>query len=357
MLALGLLKEPAKAEHTGALGRLRHLFEASTEDPRDPRPLSHRSNRTSVSRTAASNAAAPEPTLSQLRRKHRRLPRPQSESLECTDIDPELGMDAEWLASISLHDWSGGSSSFYPNHNQERARRRKLQPLRPAMLRRPVVVPPVSVGSSATLNIGSVDDLPDEDSRWDPHESSTSLSIPHGEGSSTTRTLTKLSARSLTSWALEAPEGSEPTRLTKSALEMIAAAGAAGGYLNFQNWSITDDYIEALLEAHDGVAPETQTRFSLTDVPFGLQGVKHIQLAGNLLTERGLEALVYCHGPSETLQTLSLGSNRLGREASSTERLCAAITALPNLTEQGSKFLNPTNENAQDCNKYRKKTG
>eukprot|EP00439_Symbiodinium_sp_Y106_P081675 s107_g20.t2 len=231
----------------------------------------------------------------------------------------------------------------------------------------------VSVGSSATLNIGSVDD---KDSRWDPHESSTSLSIPHGEGSSTTRAMTKLSARSLTSWApssvcpkgsvdrkwpglvtrvppisclplevsagqarremtkaLEAPGGPEPTRLTKSALEMIAAAGAAGGYLNFQNWSITDDYIEALLEAHDGVAPETQTRFSLTDVPVGLQGVKHIQLAGNLLTERGLKALVYCHGPSETLQTLSLGSNRLGREASSTELLCAAITALPNLTE------------------------
>lgn len=378
-------EEPAKAEQTGALGRLRHLFESSAEDPRDPRPLSHRSNRTSVSRAAASTAAAPEPTLSQLRRKHRRLRFPRFAE---KGAEEELGMDAEWLASISLHDWSGGSdddegfdpqssywttggsSSFYPNHNQERARRRKLQPLRPAMLRRPVVVPPVSVGSSATLNIGSVDD---KDSRWDPHESSTSLSIPHGEGSSTTRAMTKLSARSLTSWApssvcpkgsvdrkwvtrvppisclplevsagqarremtkaLEAPGGPEPTRLTKSALEMIAAAGAAGGYLNFQNWSITDDYIEALLEAHDGVAPETQTRFSLTDVPVGLQGVKHIQLAGNLLTERGLKALVYCHGPSETLQTLSLGSNRLGREASSTELLCAAITALPNLTE------------------------
>jgi len=60
------------------------------------------------------------------------------------------------------------------------------------------------------------------------------------------------------------------TQKTIATLDALSLVGSAGGYLSFENWGLTDDYLEALLEAHDGLGQETNA----ADVPTGLVGAK-----------------------------------------------------------------------------------
>ncbi|CAE8628737.1 unnamed protein product [Polarella glacialis] len=107
------------------------------------------------------------------------------------------------------------------------------------------------------------------------------------------------------------------------------AGGSAGGYLNFERWGLTDDYIESLLEAY-------VSRDGAESKP-GLVGVEHVNLSGNLLTEQGVAALVAGDGPASNLFGLNLSSNRLGVKVEETGRttrsLASSLSDLRNLTE------------------------
>mmetsp|Transcript_101952 Transcript_101952/g.186148 ORF Transcript_101952/g.186148 Transcript_101952/m.186148 type:complete len:1297 (-) Transcript_101952:61-3951(-) len=75
---------------------------------------------------------------------------------------------------------------------------------------------------------------------------------------------------------------------------------ATGDYLSFERWGLNDDYIEALLSAHNDEESE-QIR---------LRGMKHLNLSENQLTERGI-AILMDNGTPDALMSLNLSYNLL----------------------------------------------
>lgn len=375
-------KEEKVQEETesGALGQLRHLFEQSQQSPGRSRPLLHSSSSwvlqsQEIVKDKKGNLNLP--TFANWRHKHARLRFPRlaekagyDEELHRRtaalaagrrrDIDSDDEEEERFLDTFS--NWIG--SSALSLHSSQRAlRQRRLGPSpRPAILRRQDAVPPVSIGTTSTFHISEMDmgpilpnpmeqsttslfsaassrHPPPSTSSWAPSMSASSQAavdrkwlsrvapiscLPSGANTSAVRSdlldqerqrlSSKKSGRTLR------------TQKTIATLDALSLVGSAGGYLSFENCGLTDDYLEALLEAHDGLGQETNA----ADVPTGLVGVKHIHLGGNLLTERGLKALVSAEGPTETLKTLTLTSNRLGLEG---RLLCECLWNLERLTE------------------------
>eukprot|EP00930_Biecheleria_cincta_P022335 TRINITY_DN16310_c0_g8_i1.p1 TRINITY_DN16310_c0_g8~~TRINITY_DN16310_c0_g8_i1.p1 ORF type:complete len:1606 (+),score=285.74 TRINITY_DN16310_c0_g8_i1:302-4819(+) len=117
-----------------------------------------------------------------------------------------------------------------------------------------------------------------------------------------------------------------------------ASGGAAGGYLSFENWGLTDDYIEALVEAQESGQPSDSRKMAQgmrdsVEMAGGLAGVHFINLSGNLLTENGLAALVSDVAVAENLGGLNLSSNRLGSGPEAVPLLLKHITKLSRLLE------------------------
>ncbi|CAJ1455642.1 unnamed protein product [Effrenium voratum] len=334
--------------------------------------------------------ALAKPTFAQLRKKHGRLRFPRlaekagyDEELnrrnaalaagrrrESTpnESDEEDELEERSLDTRSF--WTMGSttgSTFYSSYSSQRAlRHRRLGPSpRPAILRRQHPVPAVSVGTTSTFhvnpldaqndlmglglpsmgastasllssNLASTQPAPSTVSSWAP-------SVAASQGSVDRKWLARVAPisylpseagtcamrKDLLMEELQRLAGRKSMRMqrTVQALDSLTSAGSAGGYLSFENWGLTDDYLEALLEAHDGLGVREK---KITDVPNGLVGVKHIHLGGNLLTERGLQVLVSVEGPADTLQTLNLTSNRLGLQGGS---LCDSVASLYSLVE------------------------
>lgn len=118
-----------------------------------------------------------------------------------------------------------------------------------------------------------------------------------------------------------------------------ASGGSAGGYLSFENWGLTDDYIEALLDAQEG-SQNLDSRnqlarglFDSVDMASGLAGVHFINVSGNLLTEKGLAALASDDVLAENLEGLNLSSNRMGAGPEAVQQLLNHITRLSKLAE------------------------
>lgn len=373
-------KEEKVYEETalGALGQLRHLFEA--QSPSRSRPLYSSSSTRALESPKAVTKATNVPTFANWRHKHSRLRFPRlaekagyDEELHRRnvalaagrrrDIDSDEEEEERFLESHS--NWTLGSTALSSWHSSQRAlRNRRLGPSpRPAILRRQDAVPPVSIGTTSTFHVSEMDmgpvipnpmeqsttslfssaassKPPPSASSWAPSLSAASQAsvdrkwlsrvapiscLPSGANTSAVRQdlLCQERAR-LTS---KKSRKTLRTQKTLATLDALSLVGSAGGYLSFENWGLTDDYLEALLEAHDGLGQETK---SAADVPTGLVGVKHINLSGNLLTERGVKALVSVDGPTDTLKTLTLTSNRLGLEGS---LLCESLWTLEHLTE------------------------
>ncbi|CAJ1338972.1 unnamed protein product, partial [Effrenium voratum] len=365
--------EEEEEEEPGALGQLRHLFDFP--DRRRP--------------AVGSPKAEAKPTFAQLRKKHGRLRFPRL--AEKAGYDEELNRRNAALAAGRRREstpnesdeedeleersldtrsfWTMGSttgSTFYSSYSSQRAlRHRRLGPSpRPAILRRQHPVPAVSVGTTSTFHVNPLDAQNDlmglglpsmgastasllssnlASTQPAPSVSSWAPSVAASQGSVDRKWLARVAPisylpseagtcamrKDLLMEELQRLAGRKSMRMqrTVQALDSLTSAGSAGGYLSFENWGLTDDYLEALLEAHDGLGVREK---KITDVPNGLVGVKHIHLGGNLLTERGLQVLVSVEGPADTLQTLNLTSNRLGLQGGS---LCDSVASLYSLVE------------------------
>eukprot|EP00928_Gymnodinium_smaydae_P022519 TRINITY_DN18885_c0_g1_i1.p1 TRINITY_DN18885_c0_g1~~TRINITY_DN18885_c0_g1_i1.p1 ORF type:complete len:1190 (+),score=260.08 TRINITY_DN18885_c0_g1_i1:212-3781(+) len=81
--------------------------------------------------------------------------------------------------------------------------------------------------------------------------------------------------------------------------------GEAGEYLNFERWGVDDEYLDALLSSH--------SRHSSC----GLDGVRHVNLSGNQLTDAALGSLTQ-HGSPACLRTINLAANRLNPHCAQT---------------------------------------
>eukprot|EP00931_Biecheleriopsis_adriatica_P052251 TRINITY_DN30378_c0_g1_i2.p1 TRINITY_DN30378_c0_g1~~TRINITY_DN30378_c0_g1_i2.p1 ORF type:complete len:1630 (+),score=356.30 TRINITY_DN30378_c0_g1_i2:150-5039(+) len=272
--------------------------------------------------------------------------------------------------AISLSNSAAGSSVFL-GHRALSRRRGGCKP-RPAILPRAEVVHPVSVGTASTFHINPMDELDDlgpgnfaSTTSLFGGSSSSAFSRPTSSRAPSTAGMSWAPSRSSASserpvdrkWlARVAPISCLPLQPTHRAARQslpkqvtssrgsdqpqssISSPGSAGSYLSFENWGLTDDYIEALLEAHDGSdgLGRFAARLERCDAPLGLIGVSHINLSSNLLTEHGLGALVAAKGPPETLRCLNLCSNRLGRQVESSlgaKQLVESIIVLSQLTE------------------------
>jgi len=99
---------------------------------------------------------------------------------------------------------------------------------------------------------------------------------------------------------LRADDGKEANKSNPSPVAEPAEAEAAkaGEYVNFENWGLNDDYLDALLSAHCDSAAH------------GLKGVRHVNLSQNLLTRKGVEKLMEYGTPSSFI-SLNISSNRL----------------------------------------------
>lgn len=73
----------------------------------------------------------------------------------------------------------------------------------------------------------------------------------------------------------------------------------SGEYLSFARWGLNDDYIEALLSAHES-----------EDGRIRMRGVKHLNLSENQITERGVTLLME-QGMPESILSLNLSCNLL----------------------------------------------
>jgi len=227
------------------------------------------------------------------------------------EVQDEGGLSEEGQAKLipcsrdlvlGLH--TGGSEQSMSSSLRAKA------PLRPAILPRVSPREAIRPGTASTFHAPLGDDFESETLDFN-YESQTSLFSLDSSATGFSQAWSVGGSSSSTSqhvdrkWFMRmTPISCLPAEPTLMAARRALAdqsgkeRGESGEYLSFQRWGINDDYIESLLAAHSAATG-------------GLQGVQHMNLSENLLTEVGVAKLAG-HSVPESLLSLNLSANRFG---------------------------------------------